>query len=178
MAVEFRSATARARGYARALRTDAELLMRAAGVPDCELSVMLVSDRAIRALNRNYRHLDLPADVLSFSQLEEVDVPPPDPRALINRRGLPLGDVVISIDTAARQARELSIDIPSRLRALLIHGFLHLIGYDHERSPAEARRMFARARALESRIAPPKEISRPRTKTRARKAASGRVIAR
>ncbi len=69
-----------------------------------------------------------------------------------NSPGLPVGDVVISIDTALRQAREYRVAPASRLRRLLVHGFLHLIGYDHERSPSEARRMFARERALASKM--------------------------
>jgi probable rRNA maturation factor len=69
-----------------------------------------------------------------------------------NSPGLPVGDVVISIDTAIRQAREYRVTPSARLRRLLIHGFLHLIGYDHERSPADARRMFARERTLAARM--------------------------
>ena len=125
--------------------------MRAAGLPECELSLTLTSDRAIRRLNREYRGIDAPTDVLSFSQIEEAGAPA-NPSSLKNRPGLPLGDVVISIDTAIQQAREFRITTASRLRRLLIHGFLHLIGYDHERSPAEARRMFARERALAAKI--------------------------
>ena len=64
-----------------------------------------------------------------------------------NSPGLPVGDVVISIDTALRQAREYRVSPSSRLRRLMIHGFLHLIGYDHE-TDAEAERM----EALETRI--------------------------
>jgi rRNA maturation RNase YbeY len=141
-------------------------LLQAAQVPDCELSLMLVSDRAMRRLNRQYRHLDRPTDVLSFSQVEEIDVPPPDPRKVINQHGLPLGDVVISIDTAIRQARELNVDVESRLRTLLIHGFLHLIGYDHERSPADARRMFARERVLASKMETSRRTTRSAPKKR------------
>ncbi len=77
---------------------------------------------------------------------------PPDPYAVPNQRGMPLGDVVISIDTALRQARELGVSPAARLRTLLIHGFLHLLGHDHERSVAEARRMFARERRLAARL--------------------------
>jgi probable rRNA maturation factor len=174
VAVEFRCATARGRGFARTLHADAVNLLTAASLPECELSVMLVSDRAMRTLNRNYRHLDQPTDVLSFSQLEEAGAPPPNPLAVSNQSDLPLGDIVISIDTATRQARELNIGIPSRLRTLLIHGFLHLIGYDHERSPAEARRMFARERALASKIDASKARSLSSPKKRVRKSAVAR----
>jgi probable rRNA maturation factor len=127
--------------------------MDAAGLPDCELSLLVVSDRAIRKLNREFRSKDEATDVLSFSQIEEPDAPAPDPWRIANVEGAPLGDVVISINTALRQATELGISPRSRLRTLLIHGFLHLIGYDHERSAADARRMFARERALASKIA-------------------------
>ncbi len=113
---------------------------------------MLVGDRVIRALNRRWRGIDRPTDVLAFSQLEERGAPPPKPPAIVRRGDRPLGDVVISVDTALRQARELGVAPAVRLRTLLIHGFLHLIGYDHERSAADARRMFARERALARKL--------------------------
>jgi len=122
--------------------------MDAAGLPDCELSLTLTSDASIRKLNRDYRRKDRATDVLSFSQLEEHGRARVDPLRVRNVEGMPLGDVVISIDTALAQAREDGIAPTKRLRALLIHGFLHLLGYDHERSAAEARRMFARERKL------------------------------
>lgn len=122
--------------------------MKAAKLPDCELSLTLTSDGAIRALNRDYRKKDRATDVLSFSQIEEPGSVPPDPRAVSNIKGMPLGDVVISIDTALVQAREYGVAPAERLRTLLIHGFLHLLGYDHERSRGEARKMFAREREL------------------------------
>ncbi|HEY9158695.1 rRNA maturation RNase YbeY [Candidatus Binatus sp.] len=152
MAVEFRCATARGRCYARGLRADADRLMRAAGLADCELSLTLTTDRAIRRLNRDFRAVDAATDVLSFSQIEQAGAAPLEPRSVKNSPGLPVGDVVISIDTAIRQARELRVSPASRLRRLLIHGFLHLIGYDHERSAAGARRMFARERTLAAKM--------------------------
>ncbi len=152
MAVEFRCSTARGRGYARGLRADADRLMRAAGLAQCELSLTLTSDRAMRRLNRDFRGIDAATDVLSFSQIEQAGTAPPNPRSVKNSPGLPVGDVVISIDTAIRQARELRVSPASRLRRLLIHGFLHLIGYDHERSPGDARRMFARERTLAAKM--------------------------
>ncbi|HEV2171012.1 MAG TPA: rRNA maturation RNase YbeY [Candidatus Binatus sp.] len=152
MSVEFRCATVRGRAYALGLRADADRLMRAMRLADCELSLTLTSDRAIRRLNCDYRGIDAPTDVLSFSQIEHAGAAPPDPLNVKNRPGLPLGDVVISIDTALRQAREYRVSSASRLRSLLIHGLLHLLGYDHERSPADARRMFARERALATKL--------------------------
>lgn len=115
---------------------------------------MLVGDRAMRSLNRRFRGRDVPTDVLAFSQLEE----PAGAGAACRpagRRAAPagapprlLGDVVISLDTARRQARELGVAPAARLRTLLIHGFLHLLGYDHERSAAAARAMLGRERRL------------------------------
>ena len=152
MAVEFRCATARGRAYASRLRADAELLLGLTRLSRCELSLTLTSDRAIRALNRDFRGKDTPTDVLSFSQLEEAGVESFKLPSVPEISGTPLGDIVISIDTALAQAREYRIAPASRLRTLLVHGFLHLLGYDHERSPAEARRMFARQRRLEVRL--------------------------
>lgn len=169
MAVEFRCATARGRRYADRLRADARDLMAAAELPDCELSLSLVSDRAIRALNRNYRGIDSATDVLSFSQIEQASAAPTYPLVVTNDPGLTLGDVVISIDTALAQARELRTQPAARIRRLLIHGFLHLLGYDHERSSAEARKMFARERALAEKISKPRSSSTRRETAAARK---------
>jgi probable rRNA maturation factor len=96
-----------------------------------ELSIALVSDREMRALNRRWRGEDRPTDVLSFPLLEPQS----------------LGDVVISLDTARRQAREGRWPLATELRRLLAHGVLHCRGYDHERS-ADARRMAAAERRL------------------------------
>ena len=122
----------RAAAFAARLARSARRLLRGLRLADAELSLVVVSDRKMRALNRRYRGVDRPTDVLSFS-LREGAGPPPD--------GL-LGDVVISLETARRQAAV-------RGERLLIHGLLHLLGYDHERSAADADRMARRARTLE-----------------------------
>ena len=88
-----------------------------------ELSLHLCGDDEIRSLNRDYRHKDTPTDVLSFPQ---------DPPLL--------GDVVISVHTAARQAAERGHDLPTELRILLVHGVAHLLGHDHH-DPDEAAAM-------------------------------------
>jgi probable rRNA maturation factor len=97
-----------------------------------ELSVALVTDEAIAALNKTWRKKNKPTDVLSFPAGEP---PPgsPGPRLL--------GDVVISLDTARRVAAEESRRIDRELARYLAHGVLHLLGYDHERGPKEAKRM-------------------------------------
>ena len=84
---------------------------------------------------------------------------------LVPAAGTALGDVVISLDTARRQARRLGVAPAARMRTLLVHGLLHQLGYDHERSPAEARRMFARERELAAALrrakpAPPRRSAR------------------
>ena len=118
------------------VRRDAVRILRALAVKD-ELSIALVGDEEMRVLNARYRKLDRPTDVLAFAQREGEG----DGTNL-------LGDVVISVDTASRQAAEHGVELHDELRLLLAHGILHLLGYDHERSASEARRMFAKQRRL------------------------------
>jgi probable rRNA maturation factor len=98
----------------------------------CELSLSLVTDREIRKLNRTFRKKDKATDVLSFPAGEGGPTPQGVPK--------PLGDVVISVDTAARCAEERGVAIERELELYLAHGLLHLLGYDHHR-PEEARKM-------------------------------------
>jgi probable rRNA maturation factor len=102
-----------------------------------ELSIALVEDREIQRLNCRYRHENEPTDVLSFASGEVL------PGGV-----LLLGDVVISLEKAGRQARAARWTLEKEVETLLIHGILHLVGYDHERRE-EARVM----RALEKKIA-------------------------
>jgi probable rRNA maturation factor len=98
----------------------------------------------MRSLNRRYRGIDRTTDVLSFSQREGQFA---DIRSDI------LGDIVISVPAAVRQARELNHSLGHEIERLLVHGLLHLLGYDHERSPAEARKMRRKEAVLFRRIA-------------------------
>ncbi len=137
----------RARGVRAAqVRRDAAHLLRQLEL-GAELSVALVGDAEMRELNAAYRHIDRPTDVLSFALAEDAATPG-QPRLL--------GDVVISLDTAARQAARRGAAVLDEVRTLLAHGLLHLLGYDHERSPADARRMFALQRRLVGRLPPPR----------------------
>jgi probable rRNA maturation factor len=120
------------------VRRDASQLLRLLGL-DAELSVVLVDDAEIQRLNAAHRGIDRPTDVLAFA-MREGDGAALHPEIL--------GDVVISIDTTARQAASRGAALADEVRVLLIHGLLHLLGYDHERSPAEARRMFRKQREL------------------------------
>lgn len=102
---------------------------------DCrekELSVVFAGDRVLQDLNRSYRHKDHPTNVLAFPQLPVTGAEPTTPL---------LGDVIVSLPTAAREARELAQSLEDRVLYLLLHGILHLLGYDHEGSAAERRRM-------------------------------------
>lgn len=108
---------------------------------DSELSVVLTDDATIRRLNHDFRATDAATDVLSFAQGEGDGVP----RA---KNAAPhLGDVVISVETAVRQAAEYAVTLQDELSHLLVHGILHLLGYDHER-PKDARVMRAREDAI------------------------------
>ncbi len=126
-----------------ALRTKLAKLLRSLGLPDAELSVLFIGDRAMRALNNTYRGKDTTTDVLSFS-LREGGFPHIQPEML--------GDIVISLPVAARQAREAGHSLVRELERLLVHGLLHVLGYDHERSPQEARRMERKERQLRERL--------------------------
>lgn len=128
----------RAPVLARRLGRSARRLLERLRLRDAELSVLLVSDREMRSLNHRWRGLDRPTDVLAFAQREGAGGAP---------AGV-LGDVVISVDTARRQAADRGHSLLREGDRLLVHGLLHLLGYDHERSAAEARRMQRRERAL------------------------------
>jgi len=150
-AVTVKHETSGPRHLKRTVISDARALLKLLCLQDYELSVVLTGDEAIRQLNRSFRGKDRPTDVLSFPQLEHR---PSSgglqlPHAILPR---PLGDVVISVDTALRQAIRMAVPLEFRLRSLLIHGVLHLLGYDHERSRAEARRMFALERELSTAL--------------------------
>jgi probable rRNA maturation factor len=100
-----------------------------------EVSVSFVDDEEIHALNRAYRGVDRPTDVLSFALEEGDDFPAPDGTLPV------LGDIVISVPTAVRQAAEYGHSVERETGFLLVHGFLHLLGYDHDTEEAE-REMF------------------------------------
>lgn len=116
--------------------------------PGClEVSVLFTDDEEIRALNREYRGADRPTDVLSFP-LRESRGEEPEIAEEIEGPEL-LGDIVISVDTAARQAKEFGENIEEELARLLCHGMLHLLGFDHMTPEDEARMMEIQERILE-----------------------------
>ena len=111
----------------------AQKILSVSGCPEAELSILLVDDEQIHQINRDYLDHDYPTNVISFAMQEGEggDIQPDL-----------LGDVVISTETAARDAAEADASFESELYFLLLHGILHLLGYDHERgSEEDARRM-------------------------------------
>jgi probable rRNA maturation factor len=122
----------------RLLRARGRRVLREIERADRELSIALVDDAEMQALNSTWRGRDRPTDVLAFS-LEEG--------RHAERRGRLLGVVVIGIETAARQARARRRSLDDEVARLLVHGTLHLIGHDHVRS-RDARRMRAEERRL------------------------------
>jgi rRNA maturation RNase YbeY len=121
------------------LKRTASAILASARTGEAELSLVLVSDRRMRALNRRYRKKDRATDVLAFSQCEG---------RFSRFHGRLLGDVVISVPTAKRQAAEHGHGLYEEMSRLLVHGVLHLLGYDHERGPREAARMARKERTI------------------------------
>lgn len=102
------------------------------GFKDCEVSILLTVDEEIKELNRQYRKINKPTDVLSFPMED----------------GYLLGDIVISMDTAEEQAKEFEVSLEEEASRLLIHGLLHLLGYDHVKGGAQAKKMRAKEEEL------------------------------
>jgi probable rRNA maturation factor len=125
---------------------DARRLLYALGEEHAQLTVCLVGDAEIHRLNRDYRGKDRPTDVLAFAMREGTRAPGDE---------AVLGDVLISVATAARQAARHRVKTADEVRTLLIHGILHLLGYDHERGSNEARRMKRKERQLALRLRRP-----------------------
>lgn len=141
MSIQVRCSPADAR-KAPAVRRLLARCLRRLRLPQLEVSVLITTDAVIRNLNRQYRGQDRPTDVLSFSLRERRhsrDPLPPDPSLL--------GDLVVSWPQVKRQARAQGQAASRELDWVLIHGLLHLLGYDHAR-PSQARRMRALELAL------------------------------
>ena len=114
------------------IRKKTRQILNALGFEDQEISIVLTDDEAIQALNRQYRKLDRPTNVLAFPMQEGdfADITP----------GL-LGDLVVSCETAQREADKAGITLEERMSQLLVHGTLHLAGFDHETGEDDARSM-------------------------------------
>jgi probable rRNA maturation factor len=106
----------------------------------CAATITFIRDAAMQQLNRAYRNLDKPTDVLAFAYHERMSDNEPDHNPAF------LGDVVIAVETAARYAAEQGISFEMEIHWLVIHGLLHLAGYDHETDNGEMRRLERRLR--------------------------------
>ena len=132
----------------RLLRETARSVLRSARAGAAEISILLTGDSEIRSLNRRYRRIDSPTDVLSF------------PTEETSPGKSHLGDVVISVESAARYARKARWPLSQGIRFLVIHGILHLLGQDHERDRGEMEQSQARiARRLLGRDIPGVRLS-------------------
>ncbi|RJP84097.1 MAG: rRNA maturation RNase YbeY [Desulfobacteraceae bacterium] len=120
------------------MQTTAQALLNALDSPDSELSIVIIDDAEMAELNQTYRNRPGPTNVLAFP-MHEGDFSDINPELL--------GDVVISIDTTIREAAEMGLTMEQRLQFLLIHGVLHLFGFDHE-TDDEAEIMDEKTEAL------------------------------
>jgi len=109
-----------------------EKAVRVIGTSDQNATIVFVSNEVIRKLNRDFRAKNVATDVLSF---------PAEQAEFEKAEGLRLGDVVISIDQAARQAKEHRLRFENEIAQLILHGLLHLSGYDHETDQGEMNRL-------------------------------------
>jgi probable rRNA maturation factor len=109
------------------------------GFPDGEISILIVDDLQIEKLNRQYLQRGGPTNVIAFP-MREGQFAHLSPQVL--------GDVVISMDTAAKEAKNSRMRLAERFNELLVHGILHLDGYDHDKSEADTRRMESKSQEL------------------------------
>jgi probable rRNA maturation factor len=122
------------------LRRSLKRLLKELGLTDSDVCLLLVDDDQIREINKNYLQRDRPTNVISFAMAEGAfgDVHPEI-----------LGDIILSVETAARDAMTCDIDFMDEVEFLLIHGLLHLLGYDHEKvARNEAEKMEKMEREL------------------------------
>lgn len=117
--------------------------MTESGLLEAELSILFVNDLQIQALNQRYLRRDRPTNVLAFP-MKKGEFPTLHPQLL--------GDIVISVETAKRQSNRFGLDEMGMIILLMIHGVLHLIGYEHEGTRAEARKMATRQKELFHRV--------------------------
>lgn len=132
MTVRLRNLQRRHRIHPRKIISWASSALQALGLKRAEIGLLFVSDRRMKRLQQRYRGRETPTNVLAFP-IDAKD--PGDGRPHL------LGDIVISVETAAKEARAQRRPLEGYLRVLLIHGIVHLSGLDHERSGGEARRM-------------------------------------
>ena len=143
MAIWFRSHLRRIAIHPNTIRRIAQSILVEAGYPTAQLSLSLVGKTRMRSLNRKYRNRDYPTDVLAFPMGDAE-----------KQTATLLGDVVICLPIAIDQASRFDNTSDQEVLRLLIHGTLHLLGYDHEKSEKEAARMQRKERAICKKVFP------------------------
>jgi len=128
------------------VREIAQMVLKAESVtPPYEVSLVFTNSETVRRLNRDYRGVDEPTDVLAFYMLPEKET---EPTFILPPDGITrLGEVIVSYPQAVEQAKEQGHSVDKELALLIIHGILHLLGYDHEQ-PEEEKRMRGREQEL------------------------------
>jgi probable rRNA maturation factor len=121
------------------IETKARKILNALASSESELSIVLVDDEQMSSLNWKYRRRQGPTNVLAFA-MREGEFGDIDPQLL--------GDVIISLPTAQREAKEAGLSLDSMISCLLVHGILHLVGFDHEKGEDAAREMEQRSTEL------------------------------
>jgi len=135
----------------RMIKGKARTILTLCGLDNTELSILIVNNKRIRRLNKRYRGIDRPTDVLAFPLTLSLSPLGRGKGEGKKEEGL-LGDIVISMEKAHRQAEEQGHSPNTELLFLLTHGILHLIGYDHEISSLEEKRMKRKENFIISRI--------------------------
>ena len=127
----------------------------------CEISVLLTSDNGIQEINREQREIDAPTDVLSFPMFDLTpgELPDPETDADPETGCVPLGDMAISMERVAAQAKEYGHSNRRELSYLVVHSVLHLLGYDHMDEGPEKERMRAREEEILSELGQTREKS-------------------
>ncbi|HJM88562.1 MAG TPA: rRNA maturation RNase YbeY [Dehalococcoidia bacterium] len=118
-----------------------ESVLAAEGIEDGALTLLFAGDELLWRLNREHRDVDAPTDVLSFADDDDEPMPTDAGESTY------IGDIAVSIEMAARQAGDAGLTVEEELRHLVVHGVLHLLGYDHESDDDDAK-MSAREEAV------------------------------
>ncbi|MDY0131518.1 MAG: rRNA maturation RNase YbeY [Desulforegulaceae bacterium] len=134
----------------QSLRKKTALILNALDCKDFEISIVITNDEDMRQINQKYRNIDKTTNVLSF---------PMDDESMIIPGIKILGDLVISEDTALKEAQDARITLEQRVSQLLVHGILHLLGYDHETSDEDDKIMTKKSKELISIIENDKNLS-------------------
>ncbi len=130
----------------RKIKRDLARALRSLGLSQTEISIVFVNGARMRSLNARYRGIDRPTDVLSFPMTTDAGLK----KDILAVHGVPvpLGDIVICVPKAVIQAKEYGTSVRQEIRRLLVHGLLHLLGYDHELGSYQRVKMKKKEREL------------------------------